>query len=134
MNLLCFVILILAILEYVIASEFSETEIDQGIDDRNMEEVERRCGQDKSLWEQASDYVVDREDVDLIANFLKTGMLVTGYTFLIVCKRDDMISRVVRKMGISCDEFVVMSAQADAMLSGEKLMNPLKRVPTVQSV
>ena len=79
MNFLYFVILILVILECVIASEFAKTEIDQAIDNRNMKEVQRLCGQYKSLWEYAADYVVDTEDVDFIAKFLKIGIFVTGY-------------------------------------------------------
>ena len=63
------------LLKCVIASEFGKTEIGHAIDGRNLGEVQRLCGQDKSLWEQASDYVVDTGDPDFIANFLNLGML-----------------------------------------------------------
>ena len=87
MNFLYFVILILVIIGYVIASEFDMIEIGKAIDNRNLEEVQRLCGQDKSLWEQASDYVVDTGNVDFIAKFLKIGMLVTGYGLLTLCRK-----------------------------------------------
>ena len=100
MNFIYFVILILVILGYVIASEFDKTEIGQAIDNRNLEEVQRLCGQDKSLWEQASDHVIDTEDVDFITNFLKIGMLVTGYAILTLCRKGDIINDVLEKIGI----------------------------------
>ena len=129
MNFLYFIILILAIIGYVIASEFDMTEIGQAIDDRNLEEVQRLCGQDKSLWEQASDYVVDTEDVDFIANFLKIGMLVTGYALLTLCRKYDIFDSVVEKIGFSFDDLVIKSAQADPILSLEKFMSLLNRMP-----
>ena len=87
------------LLKCVIASEFSKTEIGQAIDNRNLGEVQRLCGQDKSLWEQASDHVVDTEDVDFIANFLKIGMLVTGYALLTLCRKSGIINSVIGKIG-----------------------------------
>ena len=111
MNFLYSVILILAILEYVIASEFSKTEIGQAIDNRNLKEVQRLCGQDKSLWEYAADYVVDTRNADFIASFLKIGMLVTGYALLTLCRKYDIVDSVVGKIGPSGDDLVMKSAQ-----------------------
>ena len=124
MNMNISILLAIAILlKCVIASEFGKTEIGQAIDDRNMGEVQRLCGQDKSLWEQASDYVVDTGDVDFIANFLKIGMLVTGYALLTLCRKHDIIDSVIGKIGLSFEDLVMKSAQADPILSLEKFMN-----------
>src|ERR1700733_6235530 len=89
------------LLKCVIASEFGKTEIGHAIDGRNLGEVQKLCGQDKSLWEQASDHVVDTEDVDFIANFLKIGMFVTGYALLTLCRKYNIIDSVVDKIDIS---------------------------------
>src|ERR1700722_3039329 len=97
MNFLYFVILILAIIECVTASESSMTEIGQAIDNRNLVEVQRLCGKDKSLWEQASDHVVDTENVDFIANFLKIGVLVTGYALLTLCRKSSIVNSIRHK-------------------------------------
>ena len=49
------------------------------------------CGEDKPLWEKASDCVTDHltnvQDHDFIADFLKVAMLVTGYAALTFCRR-----------------------------------------------
>src|ERR1700722_17882612 len=100
------------LLKCVIASEFGKTEIEQAIDGRNLGEVQRLCGQDKSLWEQASDYVVDTGNVDFIANFLKIGMLVTGYALLTLCRKSGIINSVIGQIGPSFNDLVIRSAQA----------------------
>ena len=76
-------LVITTLLKCVIASEFGKTEIGQAIDGRNLGEVQRLCGQDKSLWEQASDYVTDTGDVDFIANCLNLGMLLNTTDILL---------------------------------------------------
>src|ERR1700678_3657627 len=121
MNMNISILLVITILlKCVIASEFSKTEIGQAIDNRNMGEVQRLCGQDKSLWEQASDQVVDTEDVDFIANFLKIGIFVTGYALLTLCRRYDIIHSVIGQIGVSFEDLVIRSAQADPILPLEK--------------
>ena len=64
-----------------------------------------------------------QEDVDFIANFLKIGMLVTGYALLTLCRKSGIIDSVVGKIGVSFDDLVMKSAQADPILSMEKFMN-----------
>ena len=128
MNFLYFVILILVIIGYVIASEFGMIEIGQAIDNRNLEEVQKLCEQDKSLWEQASDYVVDTGNVDFITSFLKIGMLVTGYAFLTLCRKYNIVESVVEKIGPSFPELFIRSAQADPILSLEKFMSLLNKM------
>ena len=95
-------------------------------------EIWKKCKdcveQDKSLWEQASDHVVDTEDVDFIANFLKIGMLVTGYALLTLCRKYNIVDSVVEKIGISFEDLVIKSAQADPILSLEKFMSLLNRM------
>ena len=90
--------------------------------------MQRLCGQDKSLWEQASDHVVDTGDVDFIASFLKIGMLVTGYALLTLCRKHNIIGSVVEKVEISFEDLVAKSAQADPILSLEKFMSLLNRM------
>src|ERR1700678_1666330 len=107
MNMNISILLVITILlKCVITSEFDKTEIGQAIDGRNLGEVQRLCGQDKSLWEQASDYVVDTGDVDFLANFLKIGILVTGYLVLTLCRRHDVWGSVVGKTGFSFENLV----------------------------
>ena len=105
MNILKYFISFVILLKCVIASEFGKTEIGQAIDDRNMKEVQRLCGQDKSLWEQVSDHVVDTEDVEFIANFLKACMFVTGYALLTLCRKSGILDNVLDATDISFNRF-----------------------------
>ena len=103
-------------------------EIEKAIDKKNLKKVQKLCGQDKSLWEYASDYVTDTERVNFIAKFLKIGMLVTGYALLTLCRKYDIADSVVKKTGISLEDLVIKSAQADPILSLEKFMSLLNRM------
>ena len=102
--------------------------IGHAIDKRNIKEIQRVCGKDKSLWEQASDHVVDTEDVDFIANFLMISILVTGYALLTLCRRHEIIDSVVEKVGISFAHLGMKAARADPILSLEKFMRLLNRM------
>ena len=105
-------------------------EIGQAIDNRNLVEVQRLCGKDKSLWEQASDHVVDTENVDFIANFLKIGVLVTGYALLTLCRKSSIVNSIRHKTIIDGTFYDLMtrSAQTDPILPTEKFMDLLNRM------
>ena len=82
---------------------FSDTELDEVIDDSKFGTVKELCERDEVLCEKAINYVIDTKDPNFITEFIKGTGFVTAYTLVALYRKlRATVMGIVLALWLSC--------------------------------